>query len=276
MKKHINLILATLFIVVLLAFTYRTTQATAAQPTENTQSSLEGTWKLVKAKWGDAKAHKVPEQEVYKIYTKDHFFFIYYDGATVSGAGGGTYALEDGSFTETLNYFSWHHSAAGTQQSFNYTLEADQLHQYGKIRNTDQYDEYVIDEYYERVEPGISTAGNNSLAGVWEYTNGKGNTSEYIAENGMKVLKVVTPNHWYVVYTEKATGKYHGVGFGTYILYGNSYSEHITAFSFDSTAVGKTFDYTIGLREDQWRQQGKIDTEQYPDFTVEEVYRRVE
>ncbi len=276
MKKYTYPAFTLICITTLLAFSYSTTKTTSAPPTEKNHSPLEGTWKLVKAKWGDSEAHKVPEREVYKIYTKGHFFFIYYDSEAVSGAGGGTYAVKDGSFTETLHYFSWDHSAAGTQQTFKYTLHSDQLHQIGEIRNTDQYDEYVIDEYNERVEPGISTDTDNALLGVWEYTGGTGNTSDYIAANDMKVLKVITPNHWHVIFTKKATGEYHGVGFGTYTLDGNNYSENIAAFSFDSTALGKTFDYTIGLREDQWTQRGMIDTEQYPDFAVEEVYRRVE
>lgn len=251
------------------------TQDRLSQP-KPTSSLLEGTWKLVKTKWGDMKEHKVPRREIYKIFTKGHFFFIYIDGKQVSGAGGGRYTATDNSFTESLEYYSWDHSAAGTKQQFDFSIEGDQLHQTGFINNTDKYDNYVIDEYYERVEEGISTAKTNELLGVWEYASGNGNTSDYLKENGLRSRKIFTPNHWYLVFTEQESGKYHGTGFGKYELSNNQYTEHIEAFSFDSTAVGKRFTFTLEQTGGQLIQTGKIDTEQYPDFTVKEYYERIE
>lgn len=276
MKKLLYTILAILCIISLAAFNYSSNKTTSINQTESSYSPLEGTWKLVKTKWGNMKAHETPKREIYKIFAKEHFFFIYYDSTNVSGAGGGTYISTEDSFTETLSYYSWDHSASGTQQTFNYTIQGDQLHQFGKIQNTDKYNDYVIDEFYERVEPGISSNAANQLLGVWEYTTGTGNTSEYIAENNIKALKVITPKHWHVIFTSQSNGEYHGVGFGTYSLDGNNYSERINAFSFDSTAVGKTFDFTIELNDDQWTQTGKINSDKYQNFTVKEVFKRVE
>ncbi len=243
---------------------------------EISTSPIEGTWKLVKTKWGDMEDHEIPKRDIYKIFTKERFFFIYFDSVRVSGAGGGTYTYTDSSFTESLQYYSWDHSAAGTQQTFNYTLEGDQLHQFGEIDGTDKYNDYIIDEYYERVEPGISTIDNNMLVGVWKYTGGNGNTSAYLTDNKLNSTKVITPGFWHVIFTEQGTGKYHGTGFGVYTRTGNQYTEQIDAFSFDSTAVGKRFDYTIELAEDKLSQTGEMNTEQYENFTVREEYSRVE
>lgn len=243
---------------------------------ESAPSKLEGTWKLVKTKWGAMKEHKIPKREIYKIFTKKHFFFIYMDGKQVSGAGGGTYVSTDSSFTESLQYYSWDHSAAGTQQEFNYKIDGNQLHQTGMIKNTDKYDNYIIDEFFERVEMGISVDQTSGIAGVWQYTNGNGNTSEYIRDSSLNVLKIFTPKHWHSIFTEKVSGKYHGVGFGQYELKNNIYTEHIAAFSFDSTAVGQTYQFTLEQQADQLTQTGMINTDQYQNFTVEENFQRIE
>ena len=246
------------------------------KPSPSESPKLEGTWKLVKTKWGDMKEHKVPRREIYKIFTKEHFFFIYIDGKQVSGAGGGTYVSTDSSFTESLQYYSWDHSAVGTKQQFNYTTDGNQLHQTGMIKNTDKYDNYVIDEYFEKVEEGISAHKAHPLAGVWKYTNGDGNTSAYIRDHNLRAMKVFTSKYWYAVFTEKESGEYHGVGFGKYELDNRAYTEHIEAFSFDSTAVGQTYTFTLEQQPNQLTQTGMINTDQYQNFTVEENYQRIE
>ncbi len=274
MKNFLILIIVAVSLLATLAFSYD--HEPSLQEHMRATTPIEGTWKLVKTKWGDMEEHKVPEREIYKIFTKEHFFFLYIDGNQVSGAGGGTYTADDNSFTESLQYYSWDHSAAGTQQKFDYTIEGNQLHQTGMIKNTDKYDNYVIDEYYERVEDGISATKGNGLMGVWEYADGNGSTSDYLRENNLRSIKAITPQHFYFVFTEKATGKYHGVGFGKYELHNNKYTEHIAAFSFDSTAVGQTYDFTLEIDRDQITQIGELNTEQYQNFTVKERFKRVE
>jgi hypothetical protein len=114
--------------------------------------SLEGTWKMTKAKWNKTGEPKAVKRDIYKIFTAGHYFFVYYDDEKYSGAGGGSYVAGQNDFTETVAYFSWDSTAAHTQQTFQWTLDGDVLHQTGMIKGTDQYDDYLIEEYYERVE----------------------------------------------------------------------------------------------------------------------------
>jgi len=238
--------------------------------------SLEGTWKLTKAKWGDMENHKVPEREIYKIFTTDHFFFVYYDNEKFSGAGGGTYVANNNTFTETLAYYSWDSTAVGTQQTFTWTLDGNTLHQEGLIKGADQYDNYVIDEYYEKVENGISQTKTNPLLGVWLYKDGEGDTADYRTANNIKSYKVITPQFFYIAFIDKDTGAFDGAGFGTYTYDNGKYSETIKAFSFDPSAVGKTFHFDIEAQPDQFLQIGELDTDNYEDFSVRERYVRVE
>ncbi len=57
---------------------------------------------------------------------------------------------------EQLEYFSFDPSAAGTRQTFSFNLlDGDMLYQSGKL-NIEKYPDYDIQEFYQRVEPGMS------------------------------------------------------------------------------------------------------------------------
>jgi hypothetical protein len=222
------------------------------------------------------KKHEVQEREIYKIITGEHFFFLYYDDKKVSGAGGGTYSVDNNTFTETLNYYSWDSTAVGTQQTFNWTIEGNVLHQTGLIKGTNNYDDYVIDEYYERVEEDF-TESTHPLVGVWEVEKSTYGTSTKTAEESKWIVqKVFTPRFWYVAYRNRSTGSYNGVGFGTYTLEGDQYVETIAAYSWDQSAVGKTHTFTMELGADRLVQRGKIDTEEYKHYVIVERFRRIE
>ena len=247
----------------------------AVEEVEVEKASLQGTWKLQKARWGDMDTLEEQTTDIYKIFTKDRFFFIYFDDEKVSGAGGGTFVATDSTFTETLSYYSWDSTAAGTNQTFNYTIEANQLHQFGKINDTEKYNDYIIDEYYVRVEDGLD-ASQSGIQGVWEYSDGTGNTSEYLIENKVKSWKIITPKYFHTIFTYEDSGAYHGTGFGTYTLEGNKYVETISAFSFDQSAVVQAYDFTVEIQEDAFTQSGKINSDQYKNYTVEDNYKRIE
>jgi len=239
-------------------------------------SPLEGTWKLTKAKWGDDATHKVPEQTVYKIYTERHFFFLYYNEQELLGTGGGKYIVEGNTFTETLEYFSWDSTAIGTSQTYDWTVADNTLHQSGVIKGAQQYPYYVIYEYYERVKDCIHSSKANPLTGVWLFKDGEGDTADYRKANNIKSYKVITPKHFYIAFIDKDTGAFDGAGFGEYTYKDGKYSETIHAFSFDPSAVGKTFHFEVEAQASQFIQIGKLDTDNYQDFTVKERYMRVE
>lgn len=239
-------------------------------------SQLEGTWKLVKTKWGDMKEHKTPEREIYKIFTEEHFFFVYYNDKEFAGAGGGTYNADARTFTETLAYYSWDSTAVGTQQTFNWTLDGKTLHQTGLIKGTDKYNDYVIDEYYERVEDAPNK-NENSLAGVWQIEKGTyGESTQTAEESRWRINKVFTDKFWYATFYDPKNGAFNGMGFGTYILKGKQYIETLNTYSWDNSAAGKTYTFTMDIQPKKLIQRGEINSDKYEDYTIIEYFKRVE
>lgn len=236
---------------------------------------LKGTWKLVNSQWGKMKKLKKPKREIYKIFTDKHFFFIYYSDKKFSGAGGGTYSYTADSFTEKLDYYSWDSTAVGSPQTFDWTITNNQLNQKGKIENTDKYDDYVINEYYERVEEG--NWGDAPLAGVWEVTKATyGDETQTAEETASRVLKIFTPKHWYGIFYDKLTGTFKGVGFGTYKLKGDQYYETLNAYSWDQSAVGETYHFTMTIAPTTLIQKGKINSDKYKNYTIREEFKKVD
>lgn len=80
----------------------------AEEPLQNT--SLEGTWELQQAVWGDSKFGEGNYKEVLgiKMYAYPRFAWVYYKPATrqVIAAGGGTYRFDGKKLLEKLEYHS--------------------------------------------------------------------------------------------------------------------------------------------------------------------------
>ncbi|MEM9528308.1 MAG: hypothetical protein AAGA31_16970 [Bacteroidota bacterium] len=241
-----------------------------------TPHPLEGTWKLTRAKWGNMKEYKDTEREIYKIFIADRFYFLYFDGAAFSGAGGGSYRAGKDTFTETIDYFSWDSTAVGTQQQFSWTIEGDVLHQTGLIADADQYDAYVIDEYYVRVEPAARTQ-KTPLAGVWRVENATyGDQTVTADDNRWTIHKIFTPQYWYGAFFNAETAEFYGVGFGQYVLRGLEYEETILAWSWDQSAVGDTNLFEMEVKPTELIQRGEINSDKYQHYKIVEHFSRLE
>ncbi|MEM9885090.1 MAG: hypothetical protein AAF849_04295 [Bacteroidota bacterium] len=237
---------------------------------------LEGTWKMTTAKWGKMKEHKQTKRDIYKIFTKDKYFFIYYNDQKFSGAGGGDYTVEGNTFKSTNAYYSWDSTAVGKTQTFNWVIEGNTLHQFGLIKGADKYDNYVIDEYYERVEDGIGQ-NEHPLVGVWQVEEATyGNETTSAANSRWQVNKIFTDKFWYITYFDPKTGGFNGAGFGTYALKDNEYHETIEAFSWDQTAVGQTNTFSMKIEPETLVQKGEINTDEYQNYTIIERFKRIE
>lgn len=239
-------------------------------------SPLEGTWKLVKHQWGDMQEVEKTEIEIYKIFTKKHFFFLYFNENEFLGAGGGTYEMKGENYIEHLDFFSWDSTAIGTQQTFKWSIANNQFHQSGIVKNIDNFDNFTIEEYYERVEPAISSVNDHPYLGVWKFRDGEGDTAEAIRENDLATLKVLTPNYFLTIFYDRKSNVFNGSGFGTYTLAGNRYSETIKAFSWDQSAVGQTYDFQVSLEDGEFVQSGTVNSDKFQNFTFTERYARVE
>lgn len=235
--------------------------------------ALEGAWKLKKAKWGNMEDFREETRTIIKMYTQGHFFFIYDKEGEFNGAGGGTYTSTENTFTETISYFSWDSTAAGTAQTFNFEIVDGVLHQHG-ILNSEKYQNYTIDEYYERVE---DTGADNPLVGVWEATKVKySDSKDNPPNNNLRLIKAITPTHFYAVTYHAKSGVFDNATFGTYSYQKNKLAETILTTSRDQEAMGQTFDFKVKMAENGFRQKGKVNTPKYPNFKIMETYSRLE
>lgn len=243
---------------------------------------LEGTWKMIGADWSPT-TQEFAACEVYKIYTKDHFGFVFFDPGTGNfrGAGGGTYEVNGNNFTEAIEYFSFDSTLVGSEQTFQLQLIGDSLfRQFGTLQS-EKYDDYVLNEFYQRVEPGISQMrGESEAFGVWhveEATYGENSSSkeDIVARYG-KVIKIITPQYFYGVFFNPEKKYFNGVTFGKHKIKGDEYSETILSYSWDQTAVGQTVTFNWDIQAGRFHQHGFLNTEKYQNYRIEEWFRRIE
>lgn len=253
------------------SFSIKTPQQPKATP-------LEGTWKLVSANWYDNNP-RYANSAIYKIYTGGRFAFVYFDTKTgaFQGAGGGTYVTNGENFTEKLEYFSWDSTAVGTSQTYNFKIEGKSFKQIGLL-NSEKYKNYEIKEVYERVEEGISSVkSKHPLIGVWDIESAQyGPEKSDIQKEYGKVIKIITPGHFYGAFFNPETGKFSGVGFGTWRTEGNNYIEKVLVFSWDDTMANTEPAFTWEVKGNKFHQRGKINSNEYKDYTIEEISKRIE
>lgn len=123
----------------------------AEQSARNAGSHL-GTWQLVATKYQDAKEFSdVPKDEMHiKMIDATHFTWVIYDSKTklISRSMGGSYRLQGGSYTETVEFFlpTGMKIYLGKEQAFTIRVEGDKLFQSGKLS-----DGMNIEEIWQRV-----------------------------------------------------------------------------------------------------------------------------
>lgn len=87
---------------------------------------LTAVWRIISREGADGKMVKMMKgsRKTIKILSGSHFQWAAIDTDTkiFSGTGGGTYALKDGKYVETLDFFSKDNNRVGKNLSFSYTL----------------------------------------------------------------------------------------------------------------------------------------------------------
>lgn len=239
---------------------------------------LQGTWKLLASKW-NADTKQFADNTVYKIYTRSRFAFVYFNPAdhSFTGAGGGSYAVDGNQFTERLEYFSFDTTAVGSTQTFHFEIKDGIFHQSGTL-NTEKYPGYQIHEFYQRIEPGIGALKDkHPLAGVWNIEEASyGGSKQDIAARYGKAVKIITPGYFYGAFFNPETGYFNGVTFGTWEATGDQYTETIEAYSWDKSAVGKTYTFNWKVEGGKFYQTGKINSDRYTNYEIVEVSGRAE
>jgi hypothetical protein len=118
--------------------------------------SIEGAWKQVEQKNGDAKEYqKFPEDMVMTdcIVGGRFVWTVVKDGKVISAAGG-RYTSEKDKFTEIIEFVSGQgvpESFVGSSFVFTVTIDGDTMTKVGTIQVSGQ--DYKIDEKWERCKP---------------------------------------------------------------------------------------------------------------------------
>ena len=123
----------------------------AAQPSKDADSHV-GTWRLVSTKYRDAAEFSdVSKDEPHlKMLTATHFIWVIYDAkGAISASMGGTYGLQDGHYTETVEFFQPDSMKVylGKKQEFTIRIDGDKLTQSGKLS-----DGAKIEEVWQRAK----------------------------------------------------------------------------------------------------------------------------
>lgn len=89
------------------------------------------------------------------------------------------------------------------------------------------------------------------------------------------VIKIFKDGYWMAAYFGNPEKPFNGVGGGTYTAVNGKYTEKLDYYSWDSTAVGDTYTFDFSVTGDNYFQNGKMDSEKYPDYTIREEFAKI-
>ena len=103
-------------------------------------------------------------------------------------------------------------------------------------------------------QPNDSDTKKNPLEGTWELVSGQP------LPKGARDIKMISQGHFIFVAYDTKTGKPLYTGGGSYILNGNSYTEHMDFASDKISAglIGKDQAFTVNVDEDTFTQKGTL------------------
>lgn len=241
------------------------------------QEDIRGVWKMVESNWEDDPT--LLGREVIKFITEDHWIVVSHipGSNTFLGGGGGTYEWVGGLYQEEVEFFSSIPSALGTVQIYTIDLEGETMVQQGKITNTGN--EHDLWEKWKKVGE-LYDENFDELYGTWRLTEAqygkKEISTEMIADDYGKVLKVITPDYFVgVFYGHKGDG--FSMTYGRCVLDGARYTETILARSGAGDLVGYSPTFFVSLRNDgKLHQHGYLNHGNYKDHLLDEIFTRAE
>ena len=234
---------------------------------------LNGAFRQTKNKYGSMTTWKTRDSvTVIKVFRDGYWFGAFYDDKrrgrydelndgihSFNGACGGTYALKNGKYVETVGFYSWDSTAVGNVFSFNYKVSPQQYEQYGMM-NSDKYKNYPINEVCERITAN-EPLKNNALEGVWFMKEGYWGGQSRFGEGKYKDFEVVKifsyPMVVYAYYNPK-THRFDGAGGARYQFDGKVLTETNEFWSWqaDGSRKGNVEKFKLSLDNGQFVQQG--------------------
>ncbi|MCF0060615.1 hypothetical protein MUK70_15330 [Dyadobacter chenwenxiniae] len=106
-----------------------------------------------------------------------------------------------------------------------------------------------------------------------------GDMKDWGKDDSLTVIKVLRDGFWMVAYYDdnrKGRASFNGLAGGTYEIANGKYVEHISFYSWDSTAAGKTFEFDFEVGDQSFEQHGKINSDKYKNYPIHEKFKRLQ
>lgn len=122
-----------------------------------------------------------------------------------------------------------------------------------------------------------SFSSAQSIDGAYKIVKAKygtGDSSEFdiMHEHCIKVFK---DGYWITAFFGNSLKPFGGTRGGTFTLKNGKYIEKMNFNSWDSTAVGKQFEFEYKLKDDYYVQKGMINTDRFKDFLMVQEFRKM-
>src|SRR5687768_11567240 len=84
------------------------------------------------------------------------------------------------------------------------------------------------------------------------------------------IIKIFKNGYWIAASFGDSAQGFLGSGGGTYKIVNGKYVEKVDFFSWDTTAVGKTYMFDYSLSDDQYSQDGYVNSEKFVNMPIKE------
>jgi hypothetical protein len=249
MKTRRSTFFAIFLLVAASGFTFPETNVTVEKSlrTLPQAQSLSGAWQMEGNSTGKEGITAV------KILSDNYFMVAYYErsGKKFISASGGTYAIRDGKYTETLEYHSQDSTIVGSSVVSSYKMKGKQLTLSGDATRKP--------ETWVRIDGPPSQA--SPLAGAWRIREREQEGKMVPMQRGpRKTIKILsgTRFQWAAINTE--TKQFFGTGGGTYTVQDGKYTENIEFFSRDNSRVGASLSFDFSVQGQDWLHSGLSST----------------
>ncbi len=218
---------------------------TPLQSDEALEAQLQGAWNLVLR---DGSTMEELDLQMVKIIQDGYFMFAFYQETSQSfySAGGGTYEVTNGKYSEDIRFHTIDPELVGHHLDFNLRLENGHWYHEGKVSGN------PLREVFERVDADATQAPN----GAWTclaHSEENGALRE-VRERDPQTWKLVTDRFFQWVTFDPRSGALVGCSGGTYVWEEGMYKENVAFHQQDSILTGHQLVWPSQLQEDTWTQ----------------------
>lgn len=212
---------------------------------EELEAQIQGAWRMVLRNGSDMEELQL---QMVKIVQDGYFMFAYYQEETQSfySAGGGTYTVENGMYSEDIRFHTIDPNLVGEHVPFSMRVEDNHWYHEGVVSGEE------LKEVFERAD----TDGTLDLTGAWEsiaYSESDGELYE-LRERDPQTWKLVTNEFFQWVTFDKRSGDLMACSGGTFQWKDGIYAERISFHQQDTVLTGHQLIWPSEVQGNKWVQ----------------------